>query len=111
MKNLKQIFAAIVVLILIASCDKDKNEPKETLDKAANSAKWIVSNSSEYKSFEFNESGNYIVVVNTATKSTNDQIIRFGTYEIIDNKTIVLSDFGTLTISECFSPLESRTRL
>lgn len=100
MKNLKQILIAIFVLTFIASCDKNENEPKETLEKTTISAKWIVSNSSEYESFEFNESGNYIVVENTTTKSTNDQIILFGTYEIIDNKTIVLSDFGTLTISE-----------
>lgn len=101
MKSLKQILVAIFVLtFIVVSCNKDKNDPKETLEKAAISAKWIVSGSNEYESFEFNESGNYIVVKNLTTKSTNDQIILFGTYEIIDNKTIVLSDFGTLTISE-----------
>jgi len=99
MRNLKLISLTILVLAFITACDKDENDPKETLEKAAISAKWNVDNSSEYESFEFNESGNYIVVENT-TKSTNDQIILFGTYEIIDNKTIVLSDFGTLTISE-----------
>ena len=100
MKFLKQILVAIFVLTFIPSCDKDENEPKENLEKAAISAKWIVSNPSKYESFEFNESGNYIVVENTITKSTNDKIILFGTYEIIDNKTIILSDFGTLTISK-----------
>lgn len=100
MKNFKQILVAIFVLTFIASCDKDENEPKGTLEKATISAKWVVSNSSEYESFEFNESGNYIVVENTTTKSTNDKTIHFGTYEIINNKTIVLSDFGTFTISE-----------
>jgi hypothetical protein len=100
MKNLKQLLVAIFVLTLITSCDKDKNEPTEALEKATISAKWIVNNSNEYKSFEFNESRNYIIVKDTTTKSTNDQIIFFGTYEIIDSKTIVLSDFGTLTISE-----------
>lgn len=100
MKNLKQILIVIFVLTLIASCDKDENELKETLEKATISAKWIVGNSSEYESFEFNESGNYIVVENTTTKSTIDQIILFGTYKIINNRTIVLSGFGTLTISK-----------
>jgi len=33
-------------------------------------------------------------------KSTNDQIISFGTYDIIDNETIVLSDFGTIKLSK-----------
>ena len=104
MKKIKQILASIFVLAFITGCDKDKNEPKETLDKSTISAKWNLSNSSDYDSFEFNESGNYIVVKNTTTKSTakstNEQIILFGTYEIIDNKTIVLSDFGTLIISK-----------
>lgn len=100
MKKLKQILVAIFVLTFITACDKDENDPKETLEKATISAKWNISNSSDYDSFEFNESGNYIVVKNTTTKSTNDQIILFGTYKIIDNKTIVLSDFGTLIVSK-----------
>jgi len=100
MKNLKQILVAIFVLTFITACDKDENDPKDTLEKATISAKWNVSNSSDYDSFEFNKSGNYIVIKNLTTKSTNDQIILFGTYEIINNTTIVLSDFGTLTISE-----------
>lgn len=100
MKNLNQILLAIFVLTIIASCDKGESDPKKTLKKATISAKWHVDNSNEYESFEFNESGNYIAIKRTTTKSTNDQAILFGTYEIIDNTTIVLSDFGTLTISE-----------
>lgn len=99
MRKLKQILVAIFVLTFFVACNKDDNDPKEKLEKATISAKWIVSNSDDYDSFEFNESGNYIVVKNATTKSTNDQIILFGTYEIIDNKTIMLSDFGTITIS------------
>lgn len=100
MKNLKKILAVIFALSIIISCDKDENEPKETLGKETISAKWLVYGTNDYESFEFNKSGNYIVVKKTTTKSTNDQIILFGTYEIIDNKTIVLSDFGTIIISE-----------
>ena len=100
MKNLNQILIAIFVLTFVTACDKDENDPKETLEKATISAKWIVSNSSDYESFEFNESGNYIVVINTTTKSTNDQVVLFGTYEIIDDKTIILTNFGTITISD-----------
>lgn len=101
MKKLKQILVAIFVLTLIAACDKDKNEPNEIkVEKTTISAKWIVSGSSDYESFEFNKSGNYIVVKNTTKKSTNGQVVLFGTFEIIDGNKIVLSDFGTLTISE-----------
>lgn len=101
MKNFKQILVAIFVLTLITACEKDENDPKnEILEKATISAKWTVNNSSDYESFEFNESGNYIVVKKTSTKSTNDQVVIFGTYEITDNKTILLSNFGTLTITE-----------
>ncbi len=99
MKNLKQILLAFFMLTFIVACNKGDNDLKENLEKATISAKWNVSNSSDYDSFEFNESGNYIVVKNTTTKSTNDRIILFGTYNIIDNKTVVLSDFGTLTIA------------
>ena len=98
MKTLKQILVAILVLASVYSCKKD--EQKDPLSKETISAKWVVSNSGDYDSFEFNESGNYIVVKNTTTKATNDQIILFGTYKIIDNKTIVLSDFGTLILSK-----------
>jgi hypothetical protein len=100
MKNLKQILVAILVLTSIISCEKDENEPNDILKMETISAKWIVDGTSDYVSFEFNESGNYIVVENTTTKSTNEQIVLFGTYEIIDDKTIVLSDFGTINISE-----------
>ena len=100
MKRFNLILAAIFALTIIISCEKDENNPKETLDKETISAKWIVDGTSDYESFEFNKSGNYIVVKNTTTKSTNDQIVLFGTYQIIDNKTIVLSDFGTIKISE-----------
>lgn len=98
MKNLKQILVAILVLTSIYSCKKD--EQKDILSKETISAKWVVSGTSDYKSFEFNKSGNYIVVKSATTKSTNDVIVLFGTYDIIDKTTIVLSDFGTLKISE-----------
>lgn len=97
MKNLKQILMAFFVLIYVSACDK--NVPKEALEKAAVSAKWNVGNSSDYESFEFNESGNYIIV-KTPTQSTNDKVVLFGTYEIIDEKSMILADFGTLKISD-----------
>ncbi len=102
METIKQILAAIFVMTFITSCDKDEIAPKEALEKATISAKWNVNNSSEYESFEFNESGNYIIVKSPTTESPNDRSVFFGTYEIIDNITIVLSDFGTFTSSEIY---------
>lgn len=101
MKKLKLILVAIIALAIVTACSKDKNEPND--NKAETTpicAKWIATGSCDYISFEFNSNGNYIVVKKTATKSTGDQNILFGTYENIDNKKIVLSDFGTLIISE-----------
>lgn len=96
MKNLKKFLVLILVLTSIISCKKDEKKPA-TLKKETISAKWIVSGTSDYKSFEFNKSGNYIVVKSI---TTNDEIVLFGTYKITDNTTIALSDFGTLKISE-----------
>jgi hypothetical protein len=98
MKNLNKIIIAFIVLVSIFACNKD--EQKDLLSKETISAKWVVNGTSEYKSFEFNKSGNYIIEKSATTKSTNDVIVLTGTYNIIDKSTIVLSDFGTLIISE-----------
>lgn len=99
-KSLIPIF--IFLILSIFSCKKD-NE-KDQLSKATISAKWIVSGTnSNYESFEFNESGNYIIVQNSSTKSTSGEIILFGTYQIIDNQTIELSDFGKIKITSIAS--------
>lgn len=98
MKRITQILAAILILTSFISCTKD--EDTINLEKKTISAKWNVSGTSDYKSFEFNESGNYIVTKNATTKSTDEQIILFGTYTITNNTKIVLSDFGTLKITE-----------
>lgn len=113
MEKIKKFLLAILVFAFITSCDKDESNPKETnnttnsntsVENQTISAKWVVNNSSEYESFEFNESGNYIIVENQASETTkitnNEQLIHFGTYEIIDDNTIELSDFGTLTIDD-----------
>lgn len=99
MKRINQFFIIIFLLISVISCKKDKNNVEETLTKETISGKWVVTGTSDYLSFEFNESGNYIIVKKVTKKSAGDQIILFGTYVIIDNKTIVLSDFGTIKIS------------
>ncbi len=62
--------------------------------------KWDVTGTSIFTSFEFNESGNYIVVVDESAKSTNEELVAFGVYEITGDNTIVLSDLGTITVNE-----------
>ena len=103
MKRFNQILIVMSLLISFISCNKDENKDETnnpgTLNKETLSAKWNVTRTSDYESFEFNESGNYIVVKNTTKKSTNSQIVLFGTYEIIDNQTVVLSDLGTIKVS------------
>jgi hypothetical protein len=97
MKNLNRILVISFLFCSVFSCTKNK---EITINKGNISAKWLVSEtSSDYESFEFNESGNYIVVKNTTQKSTNNQNVYFGTYKIIDNSSIELSDFGTLKIT------------
>lgn len=99
MKRLNQILIIVFLTLGFISCNKDDDgNNEEIIKQEAISAKWTVSGTSDYESFEFNKSGNYIVVKNLTTKSTNNQIVLFGTYEIINN-TIVLSDFGTIKVS------------
>lgn len=93
-----RILAFVLVLTSILSCKKDEGKTQGILEKETISAKWVVDGTSDFESFEFNKSGNYIVVKTTATKSTNGQIVLFGTYEILDAETIVLSDLGTMKI-------------
>ncbi|RLD55754.1 MAG: hypothetical protein DRJ01_16205 [Bacteroidetes bacterium] len=99
MKFTKQLIVAILFITSFISCEKNEDDLNISLNEETISAKWIVEGSSDYESFEYNESGNYIIVKNTTVKSTKSQIVLFGTYQIIDNKTIVLSDFGTMSIS------------
>ncbi|WP_299778926.1 hypothetical protein [uncultured Formosa sp.] len=101
MKKISQILLTLFTLILITGCDSDNNNDEETSEDVSINSKWIVSNSSEYESFEFNESGNYIIVKNTEEERTTDtETILFGTYNLIDASTVILSDFGTLLISD-----------
>lgn len=99
-KNMKQILITFIVLLSIYSCKKDDNESKITLSKETISAKWKVNQAGTFVSFEFNKSGNYLIVKNTTSKSINSQIVLFGTYNIIDNNTMVLSDFGKIKVSQ-----------
>jgi len=100
MKQIRQFLVVLFALTMIISCEKNENGTQDILSVEKISAKWIIDGTSIYKSFEFNKSGNYIIVKKASTDSTSKQSILFGTYEITDNKTLVLSDFGKIKISE-----------
>ena len=97
---LRKICFAILGLVFIAPYDKKENPQTIDLKKETISAKWNVNTDSNYKSFEFNTDGNYVIAKSSITKSTDNQTVFFGSYDIIDNTTILLSDLGELKISE-----------
>jgi hypothetical protein len=97
MKKLLLILTSVMLLAASCSSDNGGNVTDETIN-----AKWNVIGTSEYQSFEFNKSGNYIVVKKLTTLSPeeeNNQVIIFGTYQKANN-VITLSDFGEITISD-----------
>lgn len=97
MKNFKQLLLVFLVLTNLISCKKDDDSSNDTQETI--SAKWVVDEAADYKSFEFNKSGDYIIVKGDGLKSATSQSIISGTYVIIDSETIKLSDFGTIHIT------------
>ena len=97
MRNFRHLALVLMVLVTVTSCEED--EPKDTLTKETISAKWVVTGSSNYESFEFNESSNYIIAENSAAKAAVGQIVHYGVYQIINNETINLVDFGTIKVT------------
>lgn len=101
MKILKQLFATLFILISFIACSEDEEQTQISLSKETISAKWVTENSDLFDTFEFNESGNYIVTrkgFGHTRTSASFEPIYFGTYQIVDDKTIILSGFGTITI-------------
>jgi hypothetical protein len=97
MKTTRPIIVAILAYLFIVSCDKGDDGINQ-LEVETLCAKWDVSASNDYKSFEFNESGNYLIVRNYEDKSTQGGTTLFGTYEIEDKQTVELSNFGTIKL-------------
>ena len=103
MKNLKLLFAFSLFLLVITACkkdDKDEQPPEPepvTINKSAVSAKWEVEDGSDYNTFEFNESGTYVVVKTSPDKDIEEDIILFGTYTI-DGDQMILSTFGRILV-------------
>lgn len=105
---MKKLFKFLCIAFLLAgavSCDNneqdtvdEKNDPTPVVETI--SAKWVVDDMDDYESFEFTESGNYIIVKKTdnssgRTSSTDDTVL-FGTYEVNGDE-IVLHGFGVIT--------------
>lgn len=103
MKNLKLLFTLAMIFVIVIACKKDKEEETTAqtdvvnVEKSTVSAKWEVEGDSDYDTFEFNESGTYVVVKNSPDKNPEDDIILFGTYTI-DGNLLILSNFGTIKV-------------
>ncbi|RZJ52669.1 MAG: hypothetical protein EOO44_11095 [Flavobacterium sp.] len=107
MNKITQIISVLLLVVSFSCCSKEDNTEeetaKETIDK-----KWIVENSEEFKSIEFDTNGNYIITKNansiaskkTLTSKTAEEIIVFGTYEVLDTDILLLSDFGTIKVDD-----------
>ena len=96
MNKIKQIIVSLLIITCLFSCSKeDNNSEKESIEN-----KWIVEGSTEFKSFEFDSNGNYIIIKNNiaSTSRTNEgeEIVVLGTYEILDTDIFLLSNFGTV---------------
>lgn len=102
MNKLKQIIAFLLILGLI-SCSKDDSNRKESEKESINN-KWIVENSAEFKSIEFDDNGNYIITRNKSTSTSKmaetEEVVVLGTYEILDTDIFLLSDFGTVKFDD-----------
>ncbi|MBB3701272.1 hypothetical protein KMW28_03580 [Flammeovirga yaeyamensis] len=98
MKTLKLFCLAIISLIVFSSCDNDETSPSDQgLVPGTISAKWEINNRSEFTSFEFNESGSYIIRQTIAPADYVEDVLYFGQYEIIDEETIDLHGYGILS--------------
>lgn len=103
MINFKYLFLFAMVFSVLIACKKDEEEDNttdtgvENVEKSTVSAKWEVEGNTDYETFEFNESGTYVVVKNSPDKNPEEDIILFGTYTI-DGNLLILSDFGTIKV-------------
>lgn len=98
MEKIRLLIIVSLIALAITSCKEDEEVVTTNIN-----AKWNVSaTSSPYKSFEFTESGNYLVTTNAGTKSTDQDIYIFGSYSAVA-QTLTLKDFGTIEINELTS--------
>jgi hypothetical protein len=91
MKKVLYTVTVISVILFNSSCSRERYG----ITKDMLSGKWVVQGSSLYESFEFNESGNYIVIRSSSGKAEKGSEVIYGQYEI-NNETVNLYDFGSL---------------
>lgn len=102
MKNFAKLSVIILVVsLLFPSCSKDDSNSDGSssvnsgvVNKSSISAKWNVNNSSEFTSFEFNQSGTFIIVSNSGVET--------GAYNITGDN-IVLNNYGTMSVDSITS--------
>lgn len=100
MRKINSILFAIIMMTIVISCEKQPVLQNEILISEKINTKWLVDSIlSDYRSFEFNKSGNYIIE-QKGTQSNNNKTILYGNYDISDNKTLVLSNFGTIEVTQ-----------
>ncbi len=73
----------------------DENQAENPINAELISGKWLIEETGEFFSVELNKNGNYNIVM--PVTGTSDEAVFSGTYEITNNNTIVLSNFGTIT--------------
>ncbi|WP_291147160.1 hypothetical protein [Flavobacterium sp. UBA7680] len=97
-----RIIVSLLVLISLFSCAQEENTEKENIQKESISKKWIVQNSTEFQSVEFDKNGNYIIIKNEISKTSkkNAEIFVFGTYEVLDTDILLLSNFGSMKFDD-----------
>lgn len=116
MKSIFKILFFALVLISFSACSKSEESEENPLTGDNNpvtadniSAKWLLSDTTNtYQSIEFNESGNYIVIMNqniakNAYLKSESLYFQYGVYKIGINDTIFLSDFGKIAVKKCDS--------
>ena len=93
------VFSICAALFSLVSCVKDNgdNGGVVVVTPETISAKWLVEGESNYESFEFTQSGNYIVI-EQGFRSTSGGV-HFGTYDI-DGNVLKMHGFGELTADD-----------
>ncbi len=112
MKNILVLLSTFFAFTFI-SCNSNTNQ--DALDDLIIDAKWIIEDSNTYESFEFNNSGDYIVILNmnNMTQSTlasdvasSDDILTrsdassiiVGTYVSNGDNAVIMDGFGEVEI-------------
>lgn len=109
MKKLNLIFTTLLLLFVSFSCSSDDEpqieppqpeKPKVEVTAKKLNAKWLLSDPrTKFTSFEFNESGSYIVEESVTVDGKESTRLHYGSYELVDNM-IGLIDFANITVVE-----------